>query len=59
MLVMFKSSRTKSGRIFLHISKAFLAVDVICFQRTWIAYKELKYIDIYQVPASFGEGEFT
>ena len=56
---MFKSSRTKSGRIFLYMSKAFLAVDVICFQRTWIAYKELEYIDIYRVPTSFGEGEFT
>ncbi|MGY8759495.1 MAG: hypothetical protein ACKVK9_00030 [Nitrospinaceae bacterium] len=41
------------------MSKAFLAVDVICFQRTWIAYKALKYMDIYRVPASFEEGEFA
>jgi hypothetical protein len=41
------------------MSKVFLAVDVICFQRAWVAYKELKYIDIYRVSTSFGEGEFT
>jgi hypothetical protein len=34
-------------------------VDMIYFQRTWVAYKALKYIGIYWVPASFGEGEFT
>jgi hypothetical protein len=41
------------------MSKVFLEVGMICFQRTRNNYKGLKYADIYQVTSSFGEGKFS